>query len=152
MPLLDTSNVTASQPTARTINGHDWNKSVPFIYRGNGGQLELSDMIAAFQSPKGMVFTRDDMTVTLPPTEDLLALFANMVNRPLIVGDVFTLNVTSANPGDNVIVESYDEGTAMNPVNNPVVVYNVSVYSMAQFNFIVMDSEGLWLSVPVMTN
>lgn len=129
------SNVTSNQPTNRQLLSMDFVKSSPVFVDANnlGTEIKIEDLFTAFQRKKGMVLRGNPDTLfdgynyfiyaILPPTENLLEMFAKLQNRPLIDGDTFYLTFTpkllplTTNGGNGIYVRFMNVDDNFLPAN-----------------------------------
>lgn len=145
--LLDSSNISSIQPVALSDPSQDWATCSAYqLDLSNQGELLLpdqydltvSDLRRAFQNHKGLVVhCTDKIDLYLPATEDMLNMFKSMVNRPLVVGDVFLLNIaTMSNVEDPVQMNGND-------LNTNVIDYWGDYFTFGELRFVVSNNDRI---------
>lgn len=114
MSVVGASNITNTQVHARQNQTQKWvtDADPALVWMGS---ITVDKIMTALKNHRGVFI--GSSTLILPSTADLLETFATVVNRPLVDGDVFYINVSGYGVWSDITVTG-GTGTTINP---PVV-------------------------------
>lgn len=115
--------------------GQDWVYSEPCVLELTESQhdLSISELLRAFQNHHGLVIKNSQpVSINLPPASLMLEMFKNMVNRPLVDGDLFILNIKSVENVYSIIPSGFV---------SMVYSANIPVYG-GEYRFVINNLYG----------
>lgn len=142
MSLIDASNISTVQATKTT-------GSLPgpaILDITDNVFISVSDLAKGFQHQQGLLIRSDEdngYSLTLPSTESLLNMFAHLVNRPLVDGDLFILNINTNNRAVNLVVGDNDS-----LVDNEAIFFELATGEI----FFVIDATNSLITIHPIVN